>query len=378
MLIQVRVRRKPDRPDLQLWYKCPLTGKHISKTAGTHNLRAAERAAERWQAELSAGIITRGISWSVFRDRFEDEHAEQLSANSRQAYSTAMNTFERLMGKPRHIEAISTAVLSSFQAKLRKEELRQASIENYVRHVLSALGWAQKMGMIDRVPKTLMQRSGKRKLMRSRPITDQEFDRMLAHVSEVRPRDVERWQRFLRGLWLSGLRLEEAMRLSWDSGSMRVEFGGRRPRIVIFSDGHKGRYDEIVPMTPDFADLLANTPEAERTGRVFPVLKKVNVTGTVIRQIGEKAGVVVNDQGKFATAHDLRRSFGTRWATRVHPVVLQRLMRHRSIETTMRYYIDLDADKLADSLYETNLYPTLYLDPTKTAGDATKQDEKTP
>ncbi len=55
--------------------------------------------------------------------------------------------------------------------------------------------------------------------------------------------------------------------------------------------------------------------------------------------------------GKFASAHDLRRSFGTRWAKRVMPAVLKRLMRHASIQTTMGYYVDLDADEVADQLW---------------------------
>ena len=69
--------------------------------------------------------------------------------------------------------------------------------------------------------------------------------------------------------------------------------------------------------------------------------------------IGEKAGVVVNKSaGKFASAHDLRRSYGNRWAKLVKPATLQLLMRHRSIETTMKYYVDLDADDIADELWK--------------------------
>lgn len=33
------------------------------------------------------------------------------------------------------------------------------------------------------------------------------------------------------------------------------------------------------------------------------------------------------------------------------PPVLQKLMRHESIETTLRYYVELDADSMADDLY---------------------------
>ena len=54
---------------------------------------------------------------------------------------------------------------------------------------------------------------------------------------------------------------------------------------------------------------------------------------------------------KFAGAHDLRRAFGTRWSKRVMPAVLKQLMRHRSIETTMSFYVEHNADDvLADLL----------------------------
>jgi hypothetical protein len=59
-------------------------------------------------------------------------------------------------------------------------------------------------------------------------------------------------------------------------------------------------------------------------------------------------------EGKYASAHDLRRAFGTRWARRVVPAVLQRLMRHANIETTMEYYVGLEADELAEELWRTH------------------------
>jgi integrase len=74
--------------------------------------------------------------------------------------------------------------------------------------------------------------------------------------------------------------------------------------------------------------------------------------GRVISEIGKKANVLVNKaDGKFASAHDLRRSFGTRWAARVKPATLQLLMRHKSIETTMKYYVCQDSDDVADELW---------------------------
>ena len=74
----------------------------------------------------------------------------------------------------------------------------------------------------------------------------------------------------------------------------------------------------------------------------------------MISRIGEKAKVVVNKaDGKYASAHDFRRAFGTRWAMKVKPMLLQKLMRHNSIETTMRYYVELDVDDMAEELWKT-------------------------
>ncbi len=75
-----------------------------------------------------------------------------------------------------------------------------------------------------------------------------------------------------------------------------------------------------------------------------------------IGEIGEKAGVkVLTDRKgrvKYASAHDLRRSFGDRWARKVMPIVLKELMRHDSIETTLRYYVGLNAESTAEVLYQ--------------------------
>ncbi len=54
---------------------------------------------------------------------------------------------------------------------------------------------------------------------------------------------------------------------------------------------------------------------------------------------------------KYASAHDLRRSFGSRWAERVMPAVLQALMRHESIETTLRYYVGANAERTAETCW---------------------------
>lgn len=57
-----------------------------------------------------------------------------------------------------------------------------------------------------------------------------------------------------------------------------------------------------------------------------------------------RRAVLTCDWYKYAGAHDLRRAFGTGWSKRVMPAVLKQLMRHRSVETTMKYYVERNAD----------------------------------
>jgi integrase len=73
--------------------------------------------------------------------------------------------------------------------------------------------------------------------------------------------------------------------------------------------------------------------------------------------IGKKSAVVVHvdpatGRKKYASAHDFRRAFGDRWALRVMPRVLMQLMRHESIETTMRYYVGRSVQATADVVWE--------------------------
>jgi len=180
---------------------------------------------------------------------------------------------------------------------------------------------------------------------------------------EVSPVAVASWEHFLRGLWLSGLRLTETLEVYWNClDRLYIDLTGRRPRLAIPAELEKGNRGRLLPITPDFAEFLLATDAAARRGPVFrplmPSGSRANAkdAGRMIAIMGELARVVVHTSPKtgnvkYASAHDLRRSFGNRWAKRVPTPVLMRLMRHENIQTTMAYYVDLDASELAEDLY---------------------------
>jgi len=87
--------------------------------------------------------------------------------------------------------------------------------------------------------------------MKGRPITREEFERMLKATDVVRPNDAAIWKGLLEGLWLSGLRLGEALELSWDiDAGISVDLTGKYPCLIISAESEKGFE------TADFRSLL--------------------------------------------------------------------------------------------------------------------------
>lgn len=184
--------------------------------------------------------------------------------------------------------------------------------------------------------------------MKGRAITAEEFERMVAAVPGVVGEEVApHWRHYLRGLWASGLRLGESLDLWWDRPEKIFPVFPRdgRPMLQVPGELEKGNADRLLPIAPEFALFLLETPEAARTGPVFRLDGRQGryrdwEVSKIVSKIGKAAGVKVYvspkdpEKVKYASAHDFRRAFGVRWAARLMPAQLMELMRHESIETT--------------------------------------------
>lgn len=357
-MIKVHVRAN-GRKYLQLyWYDDQ--GQLSTRSSKCTNQRDAHKVATALEAELNGREVAEdgSITWSAFRDLYSVEHLDGLALKTSRVALTGFRQFERI-AKPKTLGDISSRTLSAFVAT-RRTEVAADTVARELRHLRHALGWAASHQMIAEIPKFPKVAAKRLQESKGRALTDDEFDRMIKAIpSVVEKKLAPSWERLLKGLNLSGLRLEEAIALTWvaDGRSPVVILTeGDRPRVSIqFPTGsQKSRKVETSPGTPDFAELLAAIPEAERGGRVFapasPVtgepLTSVGRVGRIVSAIGKAAEIVVDEEsGKFASAHDLRRTFATRWAVMVQPVVLKGLLRHANIATTMRYYVGIGLDQ---------------------------------
>ena len=375
--IKVHVVKYKTRPNLVMRYVDPTSGKQVARSTGTPRKRDAERVAAKWEAELREGRYQKQsrVTWQEFRDRYNREKLSTLSPRTVEAADSAFNHLDRIVA-PKMLASLTADVLSRFQAALVDEGMKFTTLASHLRSIRAGLNWAVRKKLLREMPDVDMPKaaSGLDRGMRGRPITMEEFERMVDKVSTVRKHEPKKWQRLLKGLWLSGLRISEALALSWDAdAAITVHLAGKFPKLRIWAEAQKSKQDGLLPIAPDFSEFLMATPIEDRHGLVFGIEGEragrplsTKRASRYISDIGEAAMVVVaQDVGvrvdkesgkevpvaKYASAHDLRRAFGTRWSKRVMPATLQKLMRHRSIETTMKFYVEHNADDISADLW---------------------------
>lgn len=382
---RVRLAKPKGRP-IQLRYTCPDERREIRITTATRDEAEALQEKEKLEAQLLLGIKptikkpTKGpqMLWEDFREEYRTLHIATLREKSQNDAESRLDVAERIL-KPRTLaDVASSEALHQLQTKLLKGEQcryeRQRSphtVRTMMGAVIASLRWAWHQGWISSVPPIRRIKTSKLRSAKGRPLSGEEFEKMtMLTAAVVGGSAAGSYRHILNGLWESGLRLGELMHMSWDMPNtiQPVWHRGRLPVLTIPASMQKNDTEEAIPMLPAFEALLLKTPEAQRTGWIFnPHLlrpgKKIERpsaewVGKMITKIGEKAGVIV-DTGdetkgrpkKFASAHDLRRSCAERMLDAgVPPMVIARVLRHASWETTKRHYatgnVQKDAGKL--------------------------------
>lgn len=380
--IRVYVVEFGDRPYFQLQWQDPITQKTRTKSTKIRrshlakDRKVAERAAAELEKQLAAGeaVIPSKFEWEEFRKRYEAEVVPGLAVRTGEKIRSIFDRLDRVIS-PRLLWDLDEKRLSAYAARLRagdpdmdEKQLAESTISGHLAHLKAALNWAVEQKLLPQLPAFPRTKRAKMsrgdKVMRGRPITLEEFERMLKEVPNIVGKaTTAQWRFYLRGLWTSGLRLAESLELYWDrDDKLHPVLDSRFPMLRIPGDLEKGHKDRLLPITPDFARLLQSVPRKDRVGPIFtptrrdgkPGRPKVAAVSKAISTIGERAKVRV-DTNKTASAHDLRRSFGERWAARLMPAQLMELMRHESIDTTMKYYVGRNAERTAAILWEVDL-----------------------
>ena len=373
--IKVTVIKYPDRANLVLCYIDPVSSKRKTKSAGTSN----EKGGMEGSGGMGRGIAGRSLLSAVESDVGSVPRAvrsgtpcklEASRRGNRPATPlTRLNALEprqALQGQrecPIDLRNEATEAPDGQEGRqaITRPPSRKRPLPTSYGTSRQRCPGASPWAFSRPFPRSPCPRGPKGKKMKGGALVGEQFDRMIDAVSKIRPKDTAEWQRYLTGLWLSGLRLEESITLSWEADSpFAVDLTGRRPRFRIKGADQKNGNDQLLPLTPDFAEFLLQTPEGQRHGRVFR-LNEVETGTPHYRPCGGAVGYEDRRESPDyrqcrgrqdgqcpRLAADIRKPLGQ---AKVAPAILQKLMRHASIQTTMGYYVDLDVDEMADDLW---------------------------
>ena len=389
---KVRIAHANGRP-IQLRYRCPVKKREVRISTNTYDGAEAKRQKKELEAKLLLGIQpskrntpTRGphMPWEEFRDAYTTIQLVGVRNKSAKDAESRLDISERIL-KPRILADVANSeALTQLQCGLLAgQESRYGrrrsphTVKGYMGAVLASLNWASLQGWIDSVPRIRPVKVSKLRRMKGRPITGEEFERMLAVTPKVvGDKATESWRYLLRGLWSSALRIDELMHVSWDIPHTIIPEWPRTgyPVLILPAQWQKNDTEEAIPLLSWFEDVLNETSEQDRTGWAFePASLQTRIgrkaqhgrptaewVGKVVSAIGKTAGVVVTPENeaketpaKFASAHDLRRSCAERLLEAgVPPVLIARVLRHASWETTRKHYAPGDVQKAAGTLRE--------------------------
>jgi integrase len=329
----VWVQRFKDRPHLMLQWFDPETGKRKSRSAKTSDPDKAETKRADLEYELNHGLLSEPskMPWDTFRKLYEEEKLASARDATRKKAGYVFDAFEEL-AHPKTLGVITERTVSKYATRLREGGYKAPTIQGHLAYLRAALRWAADQKLIPAAPKVVMPKLPKKKIIRK--IVAEQFERLLAVASD------DCWAAFLQTAWYTGMRRNEMLDLRWhaDGGTPWVDFD--KKRIWIPAAYNKSDADQWIPLHPDLAKVLA--PRRQERGKLFPLSLSPREVSRKFTRLAKKAGLKI-------TLHDLRRSFGSRYAAVVPAPVLQRLMRHADIKTTLAFYTDVD-DVLGEAI----------------------------
>jgi integrase len=196
----------------------------------------------------------------------------------------------------------------------------------------TALRWAVDQGMMVKYPKFPKATPDKRL---PQPVPVGSFERSYAKAEG----DAQMQAYLLTG-WLAGLRLMEAYNLEWEETEDAPYVDLARNRIVLPGKIVKDKVDQWDPLDPALREALLALPRHSK--KVFRFISTRTKQPLDMSGISDRVTDLAKKAGVRLTMHTLRKGFGCRYAGKVPAQVLQKLMRHRSIRTTMDYYVNVD------------------------------------
>jgi integrase len=302
-----RPLRRVDKNGYVLKFFCPILGKRIRRNCGTRDRREARRIQRECRDRLlngeykkSGGAITAADakvsrptvtangnekSWQEavesYRTKFKGRSVDHVVSRLGLAERVLENR-HKARGLPPGLilsECLTDEGIEYLQERLLiGEECRykvraSTTVNSIVRNVMTFARYCRRKKWIAQIPEVERVMADEAEdAMKGRPITTEEFERMLVAVPKVVGEGpAESWRFTLQVLWESAFRVGDVMDFSWDDPRHIYPKWPHRPGLhptLVIPKTQKNGKEQQIPMLPGLAELLQRIREDERTGWV--------------------------------------------------------------------------------------------------------------
>ena len=305
-----RPLRRGEKNGYVLKFYCPILGKRIRRNCGTRDHREARRIQHECRDRLldgkymaSHGAITElrvappvpipsmlgtqdERTWEETADQYRSQHKRRVRRKAKEDSDSRLDIARRIFeirrkakGLPPGVtlrECMTLEALEYLQDQLldgvqsHYDRRSPNTVNSMLAAIMAFVRYCYDHEWIDRVPP--LRKLDVDEVMRGRPITGEEFERMLAAVPKVvGDGPAEEWRFALNILWESGFRIADLLDFSWDDieriHPVWPRRQGQHPTLVIPSTQKNGKNEEI-PILPGLKKLLDTVPEDRRVGFV--------------------------------------------------------------------------------------------------------------
>jgi integrase len=336
----------------------------------TRDRNTAERFLTKLENEVSkirAGVITRNeinqsqASITPISEFFEKYHIKMIAEGISSKWIG--ETFQKLneiisVKKIQTLTQINKQLIQSWIADEIQSGIRSPrTINSYVIVLKTFLEWLVDAKILQQNPlrklKRLNENIGRRKKRRS--LTIDELNRLFEAARKRKCREkkqIEEHVLIYKLLVGTGLRSTELSLMK------PYQFDFKNNLFTIVADNTKNKEPDIRPIQPNLAGELKEWIERfniQSDQRIFNY-NKDSLRHSFFADLAAAGIAQRTPDGYSVDVHCIRHTFGTMLARAgVPPITLKMLMGHKKIETTLKYYIHLNATDGADAL---NKLPT--------------------
>lgn len=317
---------------------CPVQRKWKSRRASPGgkttctDKRIADREASKLAATLDDGTY-RAVS-RVDWQSFTDEHvARKPGKKNKVAARYALDSFHKKFPAV-NLRQITFGLIEEFAESMRAKGNKQSTINNRLRYLRHAFNMAVRRGYLGRNPMEdwTWEKANERK---ARWATKAEREAVLTHAEALYG---YQWWAMVKVAMHTGARRGELLSLEWrdvDTDAREVAFRNT-----------KGKRDRDVPFDPELDEVFLRLQAiTQQDGGPFRCWNEEHVR-QMWKRTAKAAGVNKPPNLRY---HDLRSTYvRILWEGGTDLVMASKLVGHRDIKTTERYYTWFDmGDKRA-------------------------------